>query len=94
MSPRTRAHRHTPRASCGGWLSLYDSYSTDGPDELEIDHVVALAETWDSGADSWDAARREAFANDLEHPGALRKSPPPRTARRATVTRPNGNAST
>jgi hypothetical protein len=56
----------------GGWVSLYDGYSTDNPDELEIDHVVALAEAWDSGADTWDPARREAFANDLEHPGALR----------------------
>jgi hypothetical protein len=61
-----------PGLPAGGWLSLYDSYTTDNPDELEIDHVVALAEAWDSGADTWDPARREAFANDLDHPAALR----------------------
>lgn len=48
----------------GDWVSLYDGYSTTDPTELEIDHVVALAEAWDSGASMWDDARREAFAND------------------------------
>jgi hypothetical protein len=61
-----------PGLPTGGWLSLYDGYTTDDPTELEVDHVVALAEAWDSGADTWDPARREAFANDLDHPGALR----------------------
>jgi hypothetical protein len=32
---------------------------------LEIDHVVALKESWDSGAYAWDDARRTAFGNDL-----------------------------
>jgi hypothetical protein len=27
--------------------------------------MVPLAEAWDSGASGWDAARREAYANDL-----------------------------
>ncbi|MFI5043859.1 MAG: HNH endonuclease family protein, partial [Acidimicrobiales bacterium] len=34
------------------------------PDELEIDHVVPLAEAWDSGVGGWDQARRREFAND------------------------------
>src|SRR6056297_1534309 len=34
----------------GFWLSTYDGYSTPDPTELEIDHVVALAEAWRSGA--------------------------------------------
>ncbi|HEX7097096.1 MAG TPA: HNH endonuclease family protein [Acidimicrobiales bacterium] len=55
----------------GGWISIYDGYITDDPNELEIDHVVALAEAWDSGANAWDSARRRAFANDLDLPGAL-----------------------
>lgn len=54
-----------------GWLSLYDGYSTDDPHELDIDHVVALAEAWRSGAGQWDTARRRTFANDLDDPGAL-----------------------
>jgi hypothetical protein len=55
----------------GDWLSVYDGYQTDDPTELEIDHLVALAEAWRSGADTWSHERRVAFANDLGHPGAL-----------------------
>jgi hypothetical protein len=55
----------------GDWLSVYDGYRTDDPTELEIDHLVALAEAWRSGADTWSHDRRVAFANDLGHPGAL-----------------------
>lgn len=60
-----------PGLPSGGWLSIYDGYSTPDPSELDIDHVVALGEAWRSGADGWDAARREAFANDLADPQAL-----------------------
>lgn len=55
----------------GNWTSRYDGLTFDDPSELDIDHVVALAEAWDSGASGWDAARRQAFANDLDHPEAL-----------------------
>jgi hypothetical protein len=55
----------------GDWVSVYDGSATDDPAELEIDHVVALAEAWRSGAADWDGVRRRAFANDREHPGAL-----------------------
>lgn len=54
-----------------GWVSIYDGLVTRDPALLEIDHVVALAEAWRSGAWGWDDARREAFANDLDEPGAL-----------------------
>ncbi len=54
-----------------GWLSIYDGYSTDNSSEFDVDHVVALAEAWDSGAWAWDASRRRAFANDLGDPRAL-----------------------
>lgn len=36
-----------------------------GPSGLDIDHMVPLAEAWDSGASQWTAARRQAYANDL-----------------------------
>jgi Protein of unknown function (DUF1524)/Excalibur calcium-binding domain len=32
---------------------------------VQIDHVVALSDAWQKGAQQWDAGRREAFANDL-----------------------------
>lgn len=59
------------RVVSGSWISIYDGVTTTDPTELEIDHVVALAEAWDSGADAWDDARRSAFANDVDEPGAL-----------------------
>ncbi|MGH9042481.1 MAG: HNH endonuclease family protein [Acidimicrobiia bacterium] len=55
----------------GRWVSTYDGVTTDDPAGLQIDHVVALAEAWDSGAAGWDTTRRRAFANDLGEPAAL-----------------------
>jgi hypothetical protein len=55
----------------GRWHSDYDGITTDNATELEIDHVVALKEAWDSGAFAWDDARRTAFGNDLTDPRTL-----------------------
>jgi Protein of unknown function (DUF1524)/Excalibur calcium-binding domain len=33
-------------------------------DDVQIDHVVALSDAWQKGAQAWDGARRTAFAND------------------------------
>jgi hypothetical protein len=35
-----------------------------GASEVDIDHVVALSDAWQKGAQSWSAGRRAAFAND------------------------------
>lgn len=51
------------RGPDGFWLSAWDGYSTNDPSELHVDHVVALAEAWDSGADSWSASKRDEFAD-------------------------------
>ena len=54
--------------------TLADPYSgttiafTRGQDTsiaVQIDHVVALADAWQKGAQQWDAATRASFANDL-----------------------------
>lgn len=50
----------------GKWFSSYDDQIFTDPADLQIDHVVALAEAWDSGASAWTPARRESFANDLD----------------------------
>src|SRR5690606_87672 len=55
----------------GDWRSPYDGVEVTDPAELEIDHVVALHEAWQSGAAHWTEARREAFANDLSYEGTL-----------------------
>ncbi|MFC7924604.1 HNH endonuclease family protein [Streptomyces cinereoruber] len=48
----------------GKWLSYYDNVEVSETGKLDIDHMVPLAEAWDSGASVWDAKRREAYAND------------------------------
>ena len=53
------------RLSGGAWYSYYDDASYTATASLDIDHMVALAEAWDSGARTWAATRRRAFANDL-----------------------------
>ena len=52
----------------GDWYSIFDGVAHAGsPSELDIDHVIALAEAWDSGASTWDSATRRRFANDPAH---------------------------
>src|SRR5258706_2556668 len=55
----------------GRWLSAYDGLTFTDIADLQIDHVVALAEAWDSGASAWTPARREDYANDLGEPWPL-----------------------
>lgn len=47
--------------------SPYSGSSYDfvrNPGNTDIDHVVALSDAWQSGASSWDAQKKIAFAND------------------------------
>lgn len=55
----------------GSWYSPYDDVYVTDARTLDIDHMVPLAEAWDSGAFAWTAARRQAYANDLDEPLAL-----------------------
>ena len=52
----------------GSWQSDFDDTWTSTVSNATIDHVVALAEAWGSGASDWSTAQREAFANDVESP--------------------------
>ncbi|WP_028057846.1 HNH endonuclease family protein [Candidatus Solirubrobacter pratensis] len=52
----------------GRWRSYYDGTIIRSSSKLDIDHVVPLANAWISGARTWTAARRDAFANDLDDP--------------------------
>ncbi|MBM6706089.1 HNH endonuclease [Bifidobacterium pullorum subsp. saeculare] len=40
------------------------TYEKGGASEIDIEHVVARSEAWDSGASEWTQAQRDAFAND------------------------------
>jgi len=51
--------------STGKWFSLYDGETWTKASDVDVDHVVALAEAWRSGAWRWSSARRQAYANDI-----------------------------
>ncbi|GGW39195.1 hypothetical protein GCM10010503_14330 [Streptomyces lucensis JCM 4490] len=55
-------------ATSGSWYSQYDGATWTAASDLDIDHLVPLAEAWDSGASKWTTAQRQAFANDLTRP--------------------------
>ncbi|WP_319463021.1 HNH endonuclease family protein [Micromonospora sp. RTP1Z1] len=55
-------------ATSGRWYSPYDGATWYAASDVDIDHVVPLAEAWRSGASSWTTSRRQSFANDLTRP--------------------------
>ncbi len=55
----------------GRWFSPYDDTWVTAASGLDVDHLVPLAESWDSGASAWTAKRREAYANDQATPTSL-----------------------
>jgi hypothetical protein len=57
--------------SRGRWLSKYDGVTTTDPSTFDIDHLVPLAEAWQSGASRWSASTRARYANDLRYGAAL-----------------------
>lgn len=48
----------------GEWFSVYDNVKVTDAGKLDVDHMVPLAEAWDSGASAWDDKKRELYAND------------------------------
>ncbi|MFF9347365.1 HNH endonuclease family protein [Streptomyces sp. NPDC014734] len=89
-------------AVSGTWYSEYDGATWTAASDLDIDHMVPLAEAWRSGASSWTNAQRQAYANDLTRPQLIAvtdnvnqakgdKDPakwmPPRTAYQCTYAR-------
>jgi hypothetical protein len=55
----------------GEWLSIYDNVKVTEAGKLDVDHMVPLAEAWDSGASAWDAVKKEMYANDQTDPRHL-----------------------
>ena len=49
----------------GDWVSPYDGAKLSDRGDVDIDHVVALKEAWDSGAWAWSESQRKAYANDM-----------------------------
>ena len=59
------------RQSDGSWFSVYDASVVTDEAELDIDHLVPLAEAWESGGHLWTEATWTRFANDLGDPRSL-----------------------
>lgn len=53
------------RVVAGLWRDPWSGREIRDPQEIDIDHMVPLAEAHRSGADRWDAGRRAAYANAL-----------------------------
>lgn len=52
-------------ATSGSWYSVYDGAWNYAASDVDIDHVIALAEAWTSGASGWTTTQRRDFANSL-----------------------------
>jgi hypothetical protein len=67
-SKRWRAGTHNCVVIAGVLADPYTAkrirFTKSRADEVQIDHVVALSDAWQSGADRWTDAKRLAFAND------------------------------
>ncbi|MGW8888216.1 HNH endonuclease family protein [Streptomyces sp. NPDC055749] len=89
-------------AVSGSWYSEYDGATWTAASDVDIDHMIPLAEAWGSGASSWSTSQRQSFANDLTRPQLIAvtdnvnqsksdRDPgewlPPRTAYRCTYAR-------
>ena len=49
----------------GSWVDPYSGREITNPRQLDIDHLVPLAEVWRSGGYSWTPQEREFYANDV-----------------------------
>jgi hypothetical protein len=63
-TPATLDRSRRCKVLAGTWVSPYDGLVAASPAEIEIDHLVPLAEAFRSGGWQWDAGRRRQFAND------------------------------
>ncbi|MFJ9556376.1 DUF1524 domain-containing protein [Nocardiopsis sp. NPDC101807] len=54
------------RPVSGSWYSAYDGETFTDPQDIDIDHMVALKEGWRSGAHAWTTEERGRFANDMD----------------------------
>ena len=59
------------RVQSGLWIGPYTGTVVTDPSDLDIDHMVPLANAHRSGGHSWSKARKSAFANSLAYPGHL-----------------------
>jgi len=49
----------------GKWICPYTGVEFSEPDDLDIDHTVALKEAHESGGYAWDTSEKKVYFNDL-----------------------------
>jgi hypothetical protein len=59
------------KLSGGKWKDRFSPFETTNDQDLQIDHLVALADAHRSGAWQWPAENKVAFANELTNPDEL-----------------------
>lgn len=59
----------------GSWTSPYDGTTTADPGTLALDRPVTMREAWESGASTWTAAQRAAYASELTDRRTARMAP-------------------
>ena len=52
------------KVTSGSWYDPYTTNTYTDPQEIDIDHVVPLANAYRSGASSWSDEERQRYAND------------------------------
>lgn len=55
------------RVVTGRWISPFTNQVIQNASDIDIDHVVPLAWSWERGAKQWPREKREEFANDLRN---------------------------
>ena len=59
------ASEHERRVVSGRWRCRFSGEWVTDAGDLDIDHLVPLAEAWASGAHAWDKDRRSRYANGV-----------------------------
>ena len=59
------------RVESGDWTGLYTGEQFTDPSDLDVDHMVPLANAHRSGGWLWSESRRREYANDLSYEGHL-----------------------
>jgi len=71
LAAESRTHVSGCDITRGTWSSYYDGRVWRSSSDVDIDHLVPLAEAWDSGARRWNPDTRQRYANDLGDRRAL-----------------------
>lgn len=66
--PATVNRAGTCKVIAGSWVSPYDLKASNNAGDFDVDHLVPLANAFQSGGWAWSTERRRAFANN---PGEL-----------------------